>query len=627
MPSEAEGGGPPCKRCKERGLLCSPNKTLQAIVQEQARWNARNLKLIRKLLSVVNEARVASSLEPVTVEALGEDGALLRGANPVSSTTSVSTPGVVSAKSHVTPAQKAEELEEDIDVTIPTPESVASAPIQSLYEVTRTPRVATSALDESLAVEISQAGILEKNDFIARGVVTLAEAERFGYLYLRRLDHYFFGLLAKKHTTFASLRKSSTMLTLCAVTVGALHDASGSEAYERLIRELKGLTASLMFRPRLGPEDIRGICVGAYWLSDLGWMLSGLAIRKAISLNYHRDHLSLCHEEDTQEAFIHSQLWLFTFLCNEQISVLQGVPPSGVSRDFVQWQQHMNSKYATDADRRCVSHIDLLFILTRARELYGLDTTRPIPEMLVRQLREFNTQVDRWAARWAGKLAVNSVLGNFPSEAVRVHYHFAKFYICSHAFRGLRTTNYSDGDSPDSQVSSSSLPGGSLLTPDLHELAVTAISTAFGILEALLESTELKAGLVGVPHYFHTMYAFAAVFLLKVCTRYRQHIKVDRHKVFSITEKLIALFSSCACARQHLVLRIARGLKEMLSRCQKIEPMTSGINTPAAGVDQGLNMGNLIALSNAVGEIPLDLENFDFLTAVPPSWPSDFNNM
>ncbi|KAK9382822.1 uncharacterized protein V2V93DRAFT_377892 [Kockiozyma suomiensis] len=624
MPSDAEGGGPPCKRCKERGLLCSPNKTLQAIVQEQAKWNTKNLKLIKRLFLAVNEARSAMSLEPVTADELGEDGTILNLGSSVTSAVAQSSTTAYNSASTAA-AIKSDEFEEDVDITIPTPESVASAPIQSLYEITRIQRPSILA-DDSTIVDISLSGIVEKNDFISRGVVSSVEAERFGSLYLKRLDHYFFGHLAKKYSTLSGLRKSSTMLSLCVVTVGALHDPTGSEAYEKLIRELKSLTASLMFRPRLGPEDVRGICIGAYWLSDLGWMLSGLAIRKAISLYYHKDHLSLSGENDTHDAFVHSQLWLFTFLCNEQISVLQGVPPSGVTRDFVQWQQHMASQFASDADRRCVSHIDLLFILSRVRELYGLDTTRPIPEMLIPQLREFNTQVDRWASRWAGKLAVNDILGNFPGEAVRVHYHFAKFYVCSHAFRGLRTADYSDSDSPETYSSPSSLPGGSLLTPDLHELGVTAISTAFGILEALLDSQELQAGLVGVPHYFHTMYAFAAVFLLKVCTRYRQHIKVDRSRVFSTIDRVITVFSSSSCARQHLVLRIVRGLREMLARCKKIEPGASGINTPVLAVDgRAVNVGNLLALSEAVGEIPLDLENFDFLSAMPPSWPSDFN--
>lgn len=330
-----------------------------------------------RLEAALNEARVALSLPPVvardTYEIADEE----------------------------TKVRETEVNEEDPDIVdenmaVKTSESLASAPIRSLYEITRlhSPR-------EDENTDIQSSGLVFQPDFISRGVIKLAEAERLAKSYLNRLDHYFYGHL-EKYPDFASIRKTSTMLALCICTVAALHDPLGSDAYEKLSKELRSLVASLMFRPRLGLEDIRSLCIGCYWLSDMTWMLSALAIRKAISMQFHKAHLA--QPETDHDRFLRSQVWLFIYLNNEQISMLQGVPSSGMPRDFVKWEEHMSSPFANDADLRCVSHIDLLLLLSRARELYGLDTTKPIPQMLIPQLRDFNIQVDRWGATWSGKL-------------------------------------------------------------------------------------------------------------------------------------------------------------------------------------------------------------------------------
>jgi hypothetical protein len=205
-------------------------------------------------------------------------------------------------------------------------------------------------------------------------------------------------------------------------------------------------------------------------------------------------------------------------------------------------------------------------------------------------------------------------LGNFPSQAVALHYHFAKFYLCSHVYRGLRT-----GEA-----------NGATLSRELEDIAEGAIAAAFSILQSLLDSEDLRIGLVGVPHYFHTMYTFAAVFLLKIATRYTEHVTVDVESVFEVVYKIVHLFESSPCARQHLVHRISRGLKEMLIGCRQL--VQSGVETSKVWEVEGLAEGaeNSMGFQNNDGYIADDtpafnLENFDFLSALPPSWPSEFN--
>ncbi|KAK9485763.1 hypothetical protein V1527DRAFT_424056 [Lipomyces starkeyi] len=590
-----ENDAPPCKRCSERGIFCSPNKTLQTIVQDQAIWNKRIECHISRLEAAFNETRGQLSLPPLVFIDAGETAD-------------------EDAKARHTEVSDDEDLDAiDGNMAIPTPEGLASAPIRSLYAVTR-----LRSLREGEDADNQSSGIVFQPDFISKGVIKLADAERLAKSYLTRLDHYFYGHL-EKYPDFASIRKTSTVLALSVCTVAALHDPFGSDIYDKLSRELRSLVAKLMFRPRLGLEEIRSLCIGSYWLPDMTWMLSGLGIRKAISLQYPKAHLDQPNTDHI--GFLHSQLWLFIYLCNEHISILQGVPPSGVTRDFVKWQQHMASPFATDADLRCVSHIDLLLILSRARELYGLDMTKPIPQMLIPQLREFNTQVDRWAATWSRKLPRNKCLGDFPSEAVRLQYHFAKFYLCSHAFRGLHTNEES----------------GVSLSHELEDIAACAITTAFSVLETLLESEELKAGLVGVPHYFHTMYAFVAVFLLKVSARYTHHVNVDRQLVIQTIRQVVDVFDSSPCPRQHLVHRITRGLKEILDRCVAEHNAANGLIGPHGGNGGALHDGHLkhdhdhasgaVNLTMSDSLQPLDQEIFDFWSSLPPSWLIDFSAM
>ncbi|KAK9374423.1 uncharacterized protein V1513DRAFT_445610 [Lipomyces chichibuensis] len=589
-----ENDVPPCKSCAEKGRFCSPNKTLQTIVQDQAIWNKRIERHISRLEAAFNETRGQLSLPPRVFIDVGETAD-------------------EDAKARDTEVSDEDLDAIDSDMAIPTADGLASAPIRSLYAVTM-----LRSLHEEENADIQSSGIVFQPDFISKGVINLAAAERLAKSYLTRLDHYFYGHL-EKYPDFASIRKTSTVLALSVCTVAALHDPLGSDLYDKLSRELQSLVAKLIFRPRLGLEEIRSLCIGSYWLPDMTWMLSGLGIRKAISLQYPKAHLDQPNTDHT--GFLHSQLWLFIYLCNEHVSILQGVPPTGVTRDFVKWQQHMASPFATDADLRCVSHIDLLLILSRARELYGLDMTKPIPQMLIPQLREFSTQVDRWAATWSHELPRNKCLGDFPSEAVRLQYHFAKFYLCSHAFRGLHTNEES----------------GVSLSHELEDIAACAITTAFAVLDTLLESDELKAGLVGVPHYFHTMYAFVAVFLLKVSTRYTQHVNVDRQLVIQTIRKVVDVFASSPCARQHLVHRITRGLKEILDRCVAEHNAANGLSSSNGGnggalYDESLkhdhdHAAGVANLTMSDSLEPLDQEIFDFWSSLPPSWLIDYSAM
>ncbi|PGH18207.1 hypothetical protein AJ79_00545 [Helicocarpus griseus UAMH5409] len=635
-----ENDSPPCKRCTERGLLCSPNKTMQDLMKEQARWNTQMAQQVSSLQRALNEARAALSLGPI----VSADG--LDTTDEVAATAATSDPEPTEEGLNAAEANNA-------------PDTLASAPIKSLYEVTKP---GDAQAHEGSEVRFS--GLVIEPDFISRGVITLAEADQLAKSYLGRLDHFFYGLVQQKYGNISEIRKTSTLLAVTLCTIASLHDPLGSEVYEKLSRELRNVASSLMFRHRLGLEDIKALCMGSYWLGDMTWILSALVARKAIAMHYHTSHLN--QPTTGKEGFYQSQMWLLIYLANEQISLLRGAPPASVDRDFVNWETHLASPYAGEIDRRLVSHIDLLMLLSRVRQVYGVDTMKPIQEHMVPQLRGFLAQLDQWSTTWTGTLARNKWLGNFPSEAVKLHGHFARFFVCSLAFRGLSVTSSSTSSAPNQPLSPP--PPTTTLLPSLQSIAASAIATALTILHQLIDSDDLRACLVGVPHYFHTMFAFAAVFLLKVATRYRAHVDVDPALVFSTSRQVLDVFSHCPCARQHLVHRIAGGLKEMIERCEAQIIRNNDINGgdgPANGAAGGMAKNtqgqrlhqqgqsyNLFQNHSGTTVVPapggpgaaynsngaqdvvepqqnelmqwFDLENFDFLSMSPPSWGTTF---
>ena len=137
-------------------------------------------------------------------------------------------------------------------------DGLADAPLSSLYEVTRLRSLNDNGKHQSLGVAVQP-------DFVARNIVALAEAEQLAMYYLGRLDPFIYNHL-QQYPDFGEIRKTSTLLALTVCTVAALHDPLGSEVYSKLSRELRDLASSLMFRERIGPEDIKALCMGAYWL-------------------------------------------------------------------------------------------------------------------------------------------------------------------------------------------------------------------------------------------------------------------------------------------------------------------------------------------------------------------------
>lgn len=115
-------------------------------------------------------------------------------------------------------------------------------------------------------------------DIIDCGVISMVDAESFFTLYYQRLDHFLYRIL-DEHDSLASVRKSSPLLTAAICAVGALHTPSSH--YQACYQHFVNLASTRMFSKRNNHDDVRALCIGAFWLSDISWTLVGTGKRPA----------------------------------------------------------------------------------------------------------------------------------------------------------------------------------------------------------------------------------------------------------------------------------------------------------------------------------------------------------
>lgn len=122
-------------------------------------------------------------------------------------------------------------------------------------------------------------------DLITVGVLSLGQALSLFDIYHLRLDHFLYKILGDL-TSLDAIRKRSPLLTAAVCTVGALHSQSLGNLYDLCYREYKSLATMINFSPIANVDDVRGLCIGAFWLHELSWALIGTGTFVALSLYY-----------------------------------------------------------------------------------------------------------------------------------------------------------------------------------------------------------------------------------------------------------------------------------------------------------------------------------------------------
>ncbi|KAJ5980981.1 hypothetical protein N7481_008279 [Penicillium waksmanii] len=425
---------------------------------------------------------------------------------------------------------------------------LVTEPMGGLYEVTRLRNIRSNQAKLDIS---GPSGEENMDDFISRGVISEEEAEDLYRIFHMSLNHYLWVGLEQIHISLASVRRSSQLLTATILTITALHIPSSTKTFDDCYNEFLSLISSSMFSRYHSVDDVRALCIAAFWLSDVSWKLSGHAIRIATELNIHQSFFKAL------EAM---------FATTTLASPTDDPPMISESLQIREHEIFLDLPLADAIDFRVLSQVSLFQILTRVHDCFAerrlphQDTTRALlSEMDFPQMRSFNLEIDKWRILWQSRQVANKYIGSFPPKGIVLYSYFAKFQLNSFAVRGI---NIYEG----------------IISTERKEFANMAVSAAASSLTFVLEEEDLRRALVGTPLYVHTMIAFSAVFLMKVATKWNAvGFNIDPAFVWDLLDRVIHLLKTTITSKRHLLYHIGAGLEKMRTRLleQENDPQSS----------------------------------------------------
>jgi hypothetical protein len=128
---------------------------------------------------------------------------------------------------------------------------------------------------EEVTINVGATTTTNKLDCISQGLLTSMQAETLFEIYACRLDHFLYRILGDS-PSLHQIRSSSPLLTAAICAVGALHSRELGFLFERCQKAFLTHCASLMFSKSSCLDDIRGLCIGAFWLHEVSMQLVGL---------------------------------------------------------------------------------------------------------------------------------------------------------------------------------------------------------------------------------------------------------------------------------------------------------------------------------------------------------------
>ncbi|CAI7580119.1 unnamed protein product [Penicillium palitans] len=538
---EFRTGETTCTKCTRSGIKCVVNDFSQKFVDDDGIWKSQANATMHQLQAAVSHLLRQGGLPELSTYAPGDT---LNGPSPAESYHG-HHPSVDRSQ---TQTSHQEGLGVVMDVTRePSPEQdlqdpdLVPAPMRSLYEVTKLRNLRNNH------VEAPKQTLLEE-DFISRRLISLHEAEELFAYFSRTMNQLLWGGIILVHHDLTSVRRSSTLLSAAVLTVAALHIPNRTETLNRCYSEYVSLVSNMALTRAHTLDDIRGLCVGAFWLSELSWKLSGHAVRIATEMGLHQSYQRLTRGHTDQ--YERAQLWYLLYVCDHHFSIAYGRPPV-IHEDVVirNYETFLALPMVVPGDIRLLAQVALFMILTEAYRMFGSDTEQALTEEDFGQLRVYNVAVDQWRLLWQPRSADSAYVRTYPSKGVVLHYHFAKFQLNSLSLRALSPSN-----TP-------------VFSMDRKESANIAISSAMACLNMVLEEPDIRDAIVGVPIFTHTMVTFSAVFLLKVAINWNTaYLSINARQVRRIVERVIELMNCVSAGERHLTRHIARGLGKMLER-------------------------------------------------------------
>ncbi|KAL2009112.1 hypothetical protein VTN00DRAFT_7306 [Thermoascus crustaceus] len=560
---DMKSGDSVCQRCQRMGLECVVNKSLQTLLDDEAEWKTMIELAVTDLLRKVQlpelsyyQAGGASAQIPLRERGRKWSAASLEDAGTPLRNNERTEP----IDTHAGQLQYSPDRE-DVGTS-----SLVTAPMGSLYEVTQLSHSRENSPGRQYAPD--QALF---TDFISRGVVNQTEAEELFYYFDSSLNHYLWDGIALVHKDLTSVRKSSSLLSAAILAVTALHIPHKERTFDTCYTEFARLASDSMLNRHHTFDDLRALCIGAFWLADVSWKLSGYAVRIATERNLHQ-----CYRKAVQGSPEHreqARLWYLLYVVEHHFSIAYGRPP--IIHEDVTITNHDTftlSPTVTQSDLRMHSQVALFIILTRIYHAFGPDVEVEVAETDLPQIHKFDADLEDWRTTWLPRLGESPYVGAYPYKAVYLHYHFSRLQLNSLALRTYHSSTSTR-----------------TMSPERKEHATIAINSAISTLNVVLDEPDMQRALIGVPLYLHSMITFAAVFLLKITVKgssscipgcnSRQNsiasadLPIDVPYIRSLVERIVELMVSCSerASERHLSHHIARGLGKMLAGFQEWE--------------------------------------------------------
>lgn len=472
---------------------------------------------------------------------------------------------------------------------------LVTAPMRSLYDLTRIRNLRSSVRWRPNSNSVEE-------DFIAQGIVPLHEAEDLFKRYMQDIRLYLWAGVLFPYDTLDGVRRSSKLLTAAVLTIAALHTPGRDEALQKCYNIFVSLTyGACLSRPQ-NLDDIRALALAAFYLSNLSWKLSGLAVRSAVEMNLHQSYQKLMRGHEGQRDNV--RLWYALYVCDHQFSIAYGRPPIIHEDVAVKNIEHfLDSPKAKPGDIRLGAQVTLFKILTEAYIAYGSDPEQPLTEPDFQQLRQFNFAIEQWRLAWQSRSADSPSIGSYPSKGVVLYYHFARFQLNSLALRALPAPNATTSES---------------LSYDRREAANIAITAATSTLTLIFEEPDLRKAMTAVPIFTHTMVAFCATFLLKMAKTWggmaQAHspewatepiglgLNFNISQVLSLSRRSSSFLAKVAenLNEKHITRHIVHGINDLLKRLDVVgTPSATSNHIMAQGLSTAHTPGLLSTLNTA----------------------------
>lgn len=141
-------------------------------------------------------------------------------------------------------------------------DNLVAAPMGTLYEVTKLRNIRSNPRGRNHDSSIT-------DDFISRGDISEEEANELFATFSLSLNHYLWAGIALVHSNLESVRRSSSLLLAAILTVTALHIPGRTRTFDICYAEFLDLVCNSMLDKYHTLDGVRGLCIGAFWLSDV----------------------------------------------------------------------------------------------------------------------------------------------------------------------------------------------------------------------------------------------------------------------------------------------------------------------------------------------------------------------